>query len=191
MTCKWNREYFEGKPRDLWCLSKKIKLSKAGFGKIRQCYMNTFFLRPISFIQEPMDMNLNDSHYFAIENVILDISVQINAHKIRSYFWCHIYYKWRHSLHQLMQVSQTWMNEWMFICHAINSITGESMDVKIIVEKRPRETSWLISGAPHTVCLSLIKITLGNPEHISLCNCCYCMFASQQPKLELFRFFQH
>ena len=47
------------------------------------------------------------------------------------------------------------------------------MDVKIIVAKRPRETSWLIIGAPHTVCLSLIKITLGNPKHISLWNCCY------------------
>ena len=108
-----------------------------------------------------------------IENVILDLPVQINAHKIRSYFWCHMYYKWHHSLHQVMQVSQTWMNEWMFIYHAINSITGQSMDVKIIVAKRPRETSWLISGAPHTVCLSLIKITLGNLKHISLCNCCY------------------
>ena len=67
----------------------------------------------------------------------------------------------------------------MFICQAINSITGQSMDVRIIVAKRPRETSWLISGTPHTVCLSLIKITSGNPEHISLCNCCY-LFASLQ-----------
>ena len=41
------------------------KFSKAGISKIRQCYMNAFFLRPISFIQEPMDMNLNDSHSFA------------------------------------------------------------------------------------------------------------------------------
>ena len=48
------------------------------------------------------------------------------------------------------------------------------MDVKIIVAKRPRETSWLIGGAPHTVCLSLpIKITVGNLKHISLCNCCH------------------
>ena len=116
-----------------------------------------------------------------IEKVILDLSVQINAHKIRSYCWCHMYYKWHHSLHQVMQVSQTWMNEWMFICHGINSITGQSMDVKVIVAKRPRETSWLISGASHTVCLSLIKIPLGNPEHISFCNCCY-LFASLQHK---------
>ena len=71
-----------------------------------------------------------------------------------------------------------WMNEWIFISHAINSITGQSMDVKIIVAKRPRETSWLISGAPHTVCLSLIKITLGKFLNISLCG----TVATLQPK---------
>ena len=49
------------------------------------------------------------------------------------------------------------------------------MDVKIIVAKRPRETSWLISGAPHTVCLSLIKITLGNPEHILCATVATCL----------------
>ena len=62
---KWNREYFEGKPKDLWCYSKKIKFSTAGISKIRQCYLITFFLRQSSFIQEPTGMNLNDSHYFA------------------------------------------------------------------------------------------------------------------------------
>ena len=74
------------------------------------------------------------------------------------------------------------MKECLFAMHAINSITGQSMDVKIIVVRRPRETSWLISGAPHTVCLSLIKIISRNPEHISLRNCCYLIPSTTQAK---------
>ena len=45
---------------------------------------------------------------------------------------------------KLCKLARLEWSDWIFICHAINSITGQSMDVKIIVATRPRETSWLI-----------------------------------------------
>ena len=107
---------------------------------------------PISFIQEPTGMNLNElAITLQIENVILDLISADQCTQIEVIFWCPIW-----TIGDIIDYTKLcklarleWMNEWIIICHAINSITGQSMDVKIIVTRRPWETSWLISGPPH------------------------------------------
>ena len=134
MTCKWNREYFEGKPKDLWCYQRKLNSLQLELVKSDNAILLQYFLCHFHLSKSQLVWILMIAINLEIENVI-----QINAHKMRSYFLCHnctvsdiIHYT---KLCKLARLE--WMNKWLFICHAINRITGQSMDVKIIVARRP------------------------------------------------------
>ena len=151
---KENQEIYDANQRELNSLQFELVKSD------NAAWLH-FFLRRILFIQEPSGMNLNDSHYFA------NWKCYSRLNQCRS-----MHTKWGHIFDAICTISDImhytklcklarleWMNEWMFICYAINSITGESMDVKIIVTRRPQETSWLISGPPHMPIINQNNLT--------------------------------